>query len=51
MKLGIETYSETDWRYGYIVLNIDNKRWKYIFIEEDFIAFQYPDTIVKRPEE
>jgi len=27
MKLGIETYSETDWKYSYVILRIDNKRW------------------------
>jgi len=40
MKLEIITHSEIEWFNGYIVLNIDEERWEYIFFEEDFIAYE-----------
>jgi len=47
MKLKIDLYCETNWRYGYIGFKIDNKRWCSFIIRNDNRAklYNYSDII------
>jgi len=47
MKLGIETYSETDWGSRYVILWVDHNFWCSFIIRNDnsIKAFEYPDSV------